>query len=102
MQAYASFRISSGIAQLVFYTVAALAWDFYLPPFALVIMALANDFAVISVAFDRARYKKQPVDWNLKILIAKSAIFGRKMGDGHCRSSLGMQRRRLTLPVAAQ
>ena len=88
MQAYAAFRISSSIAQLLFFTVAALAWDFYLPPFALVIMALANDFTVISVAFDRARYKKQPVDWNMKILIAKSTIFGQTRDDGHGRPAM--------------
>jgi len=93
MQAYATFRISSSIAQLLFFTVAALAWDYYLPPFALVIMALANDFTVISVAFDNARYKKLPVDWNMKVLIAKSTVIGTKQtAKRQLQDSIGVDR----------
>ena len=42
----------------------------------LVLIAVFNDVTVISIAWDRAKYKTEPIDWNMKILIGKTLFLG--------------------------
>src|SRR6185437_4217313 len=76
MNAYALYRCCSTVNELVFLTIAILAYQFVLPPLMLVLIALFNDVSVIVIAFDVATYAKHPVDWNMKELIIKTLFLG--------------------------
>src|ERR1035441_9478401 len=65
MNSYAIYRIAETIRVLLFMTLAILIFNFYpLTAVMIVMLALLNDGAILSIAYDNVHYKDQPEAWN--------------------------------------
>ena len=61
MNSYAMYRIAETLRVLLFMTLAILVFNFYpLTAVMIVILALLNDGAILSIAYDNVHYKDQP------------------------------------------
>ncbi len=77
MQSYAIYRIAETIRVLLFMTLSILVFNFYpVPAVMIVLLALLNDGAILSIAYDRVRYSSQPEVWNMRIVLAIASILG--------------------------
>ncbi|MCH9812054.1 plasma-membrane proton-efflux P-type ATPase [bacterium] len=77
MNSYAMFRISETLCVVFFMTLSILAYNFYpLTAVMIVMLALLNDGAILSIAYDRVQYKKDPEEWNMPLVIGFSTILG--------------------------
>lgn len=74
---YAVYRVSETIRVVVFValTVAALGL-FPLSPVQVILLALLNDLAILSIAYDRAAPARQPARWGLRPLFALGSSLG--------------------------
>ena len=70
MQSYAIYRIAETLGVLSFMTLAILIFDFYpLTAVMIVMLALLNDGAILSIAYDNASYSNQPETWNMRLVL---------------------------------
>ena len=70
MQSYAIYRIAETIRVLLFMTLSILVFNFYpVTAVMIVLLALLNDGAILSIAYDRVRYSNQPEVWNMRIVL---------------------------------
>ncbi|WP_240919925.1 plasma-membrane proton-efflux P-type ATPase [Paraglaciecola sp. 20A4] len=77
MNSYAIYRITETIRVLLFMTLAILVFNFYpLTAVMIVMLALLNDGAILSIAYDNVRYKDQPEKWNMKMVLGVSTVLG--------------------------
>jgi H+-transporting ATPase len=77
MNSYAIYRITETIRVLLFMTLAILVFNFYpLTAVMIVMLALLNDGAILSIAYDKVRYKNQPEKWNMKMVLGVSSVLG--------------------------
>jgi H+-transporting ATPase len=77
MQSYAIYRIAETIRVLLFMTLSILVFNFYpVTAVMIVLLALLNDGAILSIAYDRVRYSDQPEVWNMRIVLAIASILG--------------------------
>ncbi len=77
MQSYAIYRIAETIRVLLFMTLSILVFNFYpVTAVMIVLLALLNDGAILSIAYDRVRYSNQPEVWNMRIVLAIASILG--------------------------
>jgi len=77
MTTYATYRIAETIRVLLFMTLSILLFQFYpLTAVMIVLLALLNDGAILSIAFDRARYRMQPERWQLAQVLAIASALG--------------------------
>jgi H+-transporting ATPase len=77
MNSYAIYRISETIRVLLFMTAAILVFNFYpLTAVMIVILALLNDTAILSIAYDNVHYKNSPESWNMHMVLGISTILG--------------------------
>ncbi len=77
MQSYAIYRIAETIRVLLFMTLSILVFNFYpVTAVMIVLLALLNDGAILSIAYDRVRYSSQPEVWNMRIVLAIASILG--------------------------
>jgi len=77
MTSYAIYRIAETLRVLLFITLAILVFDFYpLTPVMIVILALLNDGAILSIAYDNVRYKQEPETWNMRVVLGIAAVLG--------------------------
>ena len=77
MQSYAIYRIAETIRVLLFMTLSILVFNFYpVTAVMIVLLALLNDGAILSIAYDRVRYSAQPEVWNMRIVLAIASILG--------------------------
>ena len=68
MQSYAIYRIAETIRVLLFMTLSILVFNFYpVTAVMIVLLALLNDGAILSIAYDRVRYSDQPEVWNMRM-----------------------------------
>ena len=80
MNSYAIYRIAETLRVLLFMTLAILVFNFYpLTAVMIVMLALLNDGAILSIAYDNVHYKDQPEAWNMR------AGAGDRHGAGHHR-----------------
>jgi H+-transporting ATPase len=42
----------------------------------IVVLALLNDGAILSIAYDNVRYKRQPETWNMRLVIGMATVLG--------------------------
>jgi H+-transporting ATPase len=77
MNSYAIYRIAETIRVLLFMTLAILVFNFY-PVTAVMIvkLALLNDGAILSIAYDNVRYKNKPEAWNMRMVLGISTSLG--------------------------
>ena len=70
MNSYAIYRITETLRVLLFMTVAILVFNFYpLTAIMIVMLALLNDGAILSIAYDNVRYKNEPEAWNMRLVL---------------------------------
>ena len=67
MHSYATYRIAETIRVLLFMTLSILVFNFYpVTAVMIVLLAILNDGAILSIAYDRVRYSNQPESWNMR------------------------------------
>jgi len=77
MNSYAIYRIAETLRVLLFMTLAILVFNFYpLTAVMIVMLALLNDGAILSIAYDNVRYRNQPEAWNMRVVLGVSTILG--------------------------
>jgi H+-transporting ATPase len=58
-------------------TLAILIFNFYpLTAVMIVMLALLNDGAILSIAYDRVRYRDQPEAWNMRMVLGIATVLG--------------------------
>jgi H+-transporting ATPase len=77
MNSYAIYRIAETLRVLLFMTAAILFFNFYpLTAVMIVMLALLNDGAILSIAYDNVHYKDQPEAWNMRMVLGISTVLG--------------------------
>ncbi len=77
MNSYAIYRITETLRVLLFMAAAILVFNFYpLTAVMIVMLALLNDGAILSIAYDNVRYKNQPEAWNMKMVLGIATVLG--------------------------
>ena len=77
MNSYAIYRIAETLRVLLFMTLAILIFNFYpLTAVMIVMLALLNDGAILSIAYDNVRYKNQPEAWNMRVVLGIATVLG--------------------------
>jgi len=77
MNSYAIYRIAETLRVLLFMTVAILVFNFYpLTAIMIVMLALLNDGAILSIAYDNVHYKDEPEAWNMRVVLGISTVLG--------------------------
>ena len=77
MNSYAIYRIAETLRVLFFMTLAILVFNFYpLTAVMIVMIALLNDGAILSIAYDNVHYKDKPEAWNMRLVLAISTTLG--------------------------
>ena len=77
MNSYAIYRIAETLRVLLFMTLSILAFNFYpVTAVMIVMLALLNDGAILSIAYDNVHYKDQPEAWNMRVVLGISTVLG--------------------------
>jgi len=77
MNSYAIYRIAETLRVLLFMTLAILIFNFYpLTAVMIVMLALLNDGAILSIAYDNVRYRNQPETWNMRVVLGVATVLG--------------------------
>jgi len=77
MNSYAIYRIAETLRVLLFMTLAILFFNFYpLTAVMIVMLALLNDGAILSIAYDNVHYKDQPEAWNMRVVLGIATVLG--------------------------
>lgn len=77
MNSYAIYRITETLRILFFMTLAILVFNFYpLTAVMIVILALLNDSAILSIAYDSVHFERKPEAWNMRLVLGISTILG--------------------------
>jgi H+-transporting ATPase len=77
MNSYAIYRIAETLRVLFFMTLAILVFNFYpLTAVMIVMIALLNDGAILSIAYDNVHYRNKPEAWNMRLVLAISTVLG--------------------------
>ncbi len=77
MNSYAMYRIAETLRVLLFMTLAILVFNFYpVTAVMIVILALLNDGAILSIAYDDVHYKDKPEAWNMRLVLGISTVLG--------------------------
>lgn len=77
MNSYAIYRITETMRVLFFMTLAILIFNFYpLTAIMIVMLALLNDGAILSIAYDNVHYKDKPEAWDMHIVLGISTALG--------------------------
>ena len=77
MNSYAIYRIAETLRVLFFMTLAILVFNFYpLTAVMIVMLALLNDGAILSIAYDNVHYKDQPEAWNMRLVLGIATVLG--------------------------
>ena len=77
MNRYAIYRIAETLRVLFFMTLAILVFNFYpLTAVMIVMLALLNDGAILSIAYDNVHYKDKPEAWNMRLVLGISTVLG--------------------------
>ena len=77
MNSYAIYRIAETLRVLFFMTLAILVFNFYpLTAVMIVMLALLNDGAILTIAYDRVAYRNAPEAWNMRVVLGVSTMLG--------------------------
>jgi H+-transporting ATPase len=77
MNSYAIYRIAETLRVLLFMTLAILVFNFFpLTAVMIVMLALLNDGAILSIAYDKVHYKDQPEAWNMLTVLGIASVLG--------------------------
>ena len=74
---YAIYRIAETVALLGFLTLAILLFKIYpVTAIMIVLLAILNDGAILSIAYDKVHYSNQPETWNMRGVLGIATILG--------------------------
>jgi len=74
MTSYSIYRIAETMNILAFMTLSILIFNFYpLTAVMIVMLALLNDGAILSIAYDRVNYSNKPESWNMRLIMGVSS-----------------------------
>ena len=77
MNSYAIYRIAETLRVLFFMTLAILVFNFYpLTAVMIVMLALLNDGAILSIAYDNVHYRDKPEAWDMRTVLSISTVLG--------------------------
>ena len=77
MNSYAIYRIAETLRVLFFMTLSILVFNFYpVTAVMIVLLALLNDGAILSIAYDRVHYKNTPEAWNMRMVLGIATVLG--------------------------
>jgi H+-transporting ATPase len=77
MNSYAIYRIAETLRVLFFMTLSILVFKFYpLTAVMIVMLALLNDGAILSIAYDNVHYRNAPESWNMRVVLGVSTVLG--------------------------
>ena len=77
MTSYAIYRITETIRVLLFMTLSILVFNFYpVTAVMIVMLALLNDGAILSIAYDNVRYSDKPEAWNMRVVLGIASVLG--------------------------
>jgi H+-transporting ATPase len=77
MNSYAIYRIAETLRVLFFMTLAILVFNFYPVTAVMIVMiALLNDGAILSIAYDNVLYRNKPESWNMRLVLSISTVLG--------------------------
>ena len=77
MNSYAIYRIAETFRVLLFMTLSVLVFHFHPVTAVMIVMqALLNDGAILSIAYDKVKYKNQPEAWNMRMVLGVSTVLG--------------------------
>ena len=77
MNSYAIYRIAETLRVLLFMTLSILIFNFYpVTAVMIVMLALLNDGAILSIAYDNVHYKDKPEAWNMRMVLGIATVLG--------------------------
>jgi H+-transporting ATPase len=77
MNSYAIYRIAETLRVLFFMTLAIMVFNFYPVTAVMIVMiAVLNDGAILSIAYDNVHYKDRPEAWNMRLVLGISTVLG--------------------------
>ncbi|MCB2222235.1 MAG: plasma-membrane proton-efflux P-type ATPase [Bacteroidetes bacterium] len=77
MNSYTIYRITETIRVLLFMTLSILTFNFYpVTAVMIVLLALLNDGAIISIAYDRTLGSKHPEAWDMPLVFTLATVLG--------------------------
>jgi H+-transporting ATPase len=77
MVSYSIYRIAETIRVLLFIALAILIVNFYpVTAIMIVLLALLNDGAILTIAYDRAQYRNTPEAWDMRTVILVATLLG--------------------------
>jgi H+-transporting ATPase len=77
MNSYAIYRITETIRVLLFMTLSIVVFNFYpVTTIMIVLLALLNDGAILTIAYDRVRYSNKPEAWNMPVVLGLATVLG--------------------------
>jgi H+-transporting ATPase len=77
MNSYAIYRIAETIRVLLFMTLSILVFNFYpVTAIMIVLLAVLNDGAILSIAYDNVRTSEAPEAWNMRIVLGIATVLG--------------------------
>jgi H+-transporting ATPase len=75
MNSYAIYRIAETLGVLSFMTLAILIFNFYpMTAVMIVMLALLNDGAILSIAYDNVHYSNKPETWNMRLVLGIATV----------------------------
>jgi H+-transporting ATPase len=77
MTSYAIYRIAETIRVLLFMTLSIVVFNFYpVTAVMIVLLAMLNDFPIMTIAYDNAEIARMPVRWNMQEVLTLSTVLG--------------------------
>jgi len=77
MTSYSIYRIAETVRVLLFMTLSILVFNFYpVTAVMIVLLALLNDGAILSIAYDRVYYSDEPEAWDMRRVLGIATILG--------------------------
>ncbi|MEM7192198.1 MAG: metal-transporting ATPase, partial [Pseudomonadota bacterium] len=77
MNSYAIYRIAETIRVLLFMTLSIIVFNFYpVTAIMIVLLALLNDGAILSIAYDNVKPSPKPEAWNMRRVLGVSSLLG--------------------------
>jgi H+-transporting ATPase len=75
MNSYAIYRIAETLSVLLLMTLSILIFNFYpLTAVMIVMLALLNDGAILSIAYDNVHYSNKPETWNMRLVLGIASV----------------------------
>jgi H+-transporting ATPase len=77
MTNYSIYRIAETVRVLLFLTLSILVFNFYpVTAIMIVLLAILNDGAILSIAYDNVRHSERPERWNMRTVLGVATALG--------------------------